>query len=77
VGAGRAVAPAWRPTARIWVIAEEIFIAILGLAVFGTWIFALDSYYLIAPIGLFIVAGIFMSVYAAAGLVSGSARDYC
>jgi hypothetical protein len=31
----------------------------------------------IAPIGLFIVAGIFMSVCAAADLVSGSARDYC
>jgi hypothetical protein len=63
--------------ARIWVIAEEIFIAILGLAISGSWIFALDGYYLMAPIGLFIVAGIFMSVCAAVGLVSGSARDYC
>jgi hypothetical protein len=63
--------------ARIWVIAEEIFIAVLGLAIFGTWIFALDGYFLVSPIGLFIVAGIFMSVCAVAGLVSGSARDYC
>jgi hypothetical protein len=63
--------------ARIWVIAEEIFIAILGLAIFGTWIFALDGYYLVAPIELFIVAGIFMAACAAASLVSGSARDYC
>jgi hypothetical protein len=63
--------------ARIWVIAQEIFIAILGLAIFGTWIFALDGYYLVAPIGLFIAAGIFMAACAAANLVSGSARDYC
>jgi hypothetical protein len=34
-------------------------------------------YYLMAPIGLFIAAGIFMSACAAAGLQSGSARDYC
>jgi hypothetical protein len=63
--------------ARSWVIAEEIFIAFLGLAIFGTWAFALDGYYLFAPIGLFIVAGIFMAGCAAAGLRSGSARDYC
>ena len=69
----------WRggERARIWVMAEEIFIAILGLAIFGTWAFALDGLLLIAPIELFIVAGIFMSACAAAGLVSGSARDYC
>jgi hypothetical protein len=63
--------------ARIWVIAEEIFIAILGLAIFGTWTFALGGYFLIAPVELFIVAGIFMSTCAVAGLVSGSGRDYC
>jgi hypothetical protein len=62
---------------RIWVIAQETFIAFLGLAIFGTWIFALDGYYLLAPIGLFIAAGIFMSACAVAGLLSGSARDYC
>jgi fatty acid desaturase len=63
--------------ARIWVIAQETFIAFLGLAIFGTWAFALDGYYLIAPVGLFIAAGIFMSACAVAGLLSGSARDYC
>jgi hypothetical protein len=63
--------------ARIWVIAQEIFIAILGLAIFVTWTFAVDGLLLIAPIELFIVAGIVMSTCAAAGLVSGSARDYC
>ena len=63
--------------ARIWVIAEEIFIAFLGLAIFGTWAFALDAYYFFAPIGLFIAAGIFMAACAAAGLRFGSARDYC
>ena len=63
--------------ARIWVIAEEIFMAFLGLAIFGTWAFALDGYYLIAPVGLFIVAGTFMSACAAAGLRFGSARDHC
>jgi hypothetical protein len=63
--------------ARIWVIAEEIFIAFLGLAIFGTWAFALDGYYLMAPVGLFIAAGIFMSACAAASLLSGPARGYC
>ena len=63
--------------ARIWVIAQEAFIAFVGGASLGTWIFALDGFYLIAPIGLFIVAGIFMSACAVAGLLSGSARDYC
>jgi len=53
------------------------FIAFVGGASLGTWIFALDGFYLIAPIGLFIVAGIFMSACAVAGLLSGSARDYC
>ena len=61
--------------ARIWVLTQEIFIAVLGVAIFGTWIFALDGYY--PPIGLFVVAGIFMAACAAASLVSGSARDYC
>jgi hypothetical protein len=64
--------------ARIWVIAQETFITLLGLAIFGTWIFAIDGgYYLLAPIGLFNAAGIFMSACAVAGLSSGSARDYC
>ncbi|MGD0700519.1 MAG: hypothetical protein ABSA02_11610 [Trebonia sp.] len=63
--------------ARIWVIAQETFIAFLGLAIFGAWVFALDGYYLIAPIGLFIAAGIFMSACAVAGLLFGSAHDYC
>jgi hypothetical protein len=63
--------------ARVWVLAQETFIAFLGLAIFGTWVFALDGYYLIAPIGLFIAAGIFMSTCAVAGLLFGSARDYC
>ena len=36
--------------ARTWVIAQEIFMTFLGLAIFGTWVFALDAY-LIAPIG--------------------------
>jgi len=63
--------------ARVWVIAQETFIALLGLAIFGTWAFALDGYYLTAPIGLFIAAGIFMAAGAVAGLLSGSARDYC
>ena len=63
--------------ARIWVLAQETFIAPLGLAIFGTWVFVLDGYYLIAPIGLFVTAGILMSAWAVAGLLSGSARDYC
>lgn len=63
--------------ARIWVIAQETLITFLGLAVFGTWVFALDGYYLLAPIGLFIGAGIFMAACAVADLLSGSARDYC
>lgn len=63
--------------ARIWVIAQETFITFLGLAISGTWVFALDGYYLLAPAGLFTGAGIFMSACAAAGLLSGSARDYC
>ena len=63
--------------ARIWVIAQETFMTFLGLAIFGTWVFALDGYYLIAPAGLFIAAGIFMSACAVASLLSGSARDYC
>jgi hypothetical protein len=62
--------------ARIWVITQEIFITFLGLAIFGTWAFALGAF-LLATIGLFIVAGIFMSACAAVGLLSGSARDYC
>jgi hypothetical protein len=62
--------------ARIWVIAQETFITFLGLAIFGTWIFALDGDYLLAPIGLFIAAGIFMSACAVASLLSGSAREY-
>jgi hypothetical protein len=63
--------------ARIWVITQEIFIAVLGLAIFGMLIFALDGYYLMTPIGLFVVAGIFMAACAASSLVSGSAGDYC
>jgi hypothetical protein len=62
---------------RIWVIAQETFVTFLGLAIFGTWISALDGYYLIAPIGLFIAAGIFMAACAVADLLFGSARDYC
>jgi hypothetical protein len=62
--------------ARIWVIAQETFMTFLGLAIFGTWAFALGAF-LLATIGLFIVAGIFMSACAVAGLLSGSARDYC
>jgi len=69
----------WRGNerARTLVIAQETFIAFLGLAILGTWVFALGGYYLIAPIGLFIAAGIFMAARAAAALLSGSARDYC
>jgi hypothetical protein len=63
--------------ARIGVIAQEIFMTFLGLAIFGTWIFGFDGLFLVAPAELFIVAGIFMSACAAAGLPSGSARDYC
>ena len=63
--------------ARTWVIAQETFITFLGMAIFGTWVFALDGYYLIAPIGLFIAAGIFMSACAVASLLFGSARDHC
>jgi hypothetical protein len=63
--------------ARLWVIGQETFIAFLGLAILGTWLFALDGYYLIAPIALFITAGIVMSACAAADLLFGSARDYC
>jgi hypothetical protein len=63
--------------ARTWVIAQETFMTFLGLAVFGTWVLALDGYYLIAPIGLFIAAGIFMSACAVASLLFGSARDHC
>ena len=68
----------WRGSkrARTWVIAQESFIAFLGLAIFGTSIFALDGDYLLAPIGLFIAAGIFMSACAVASLLSGSAREY-
>lgn len=63
--------------ARILVIAQETFIAFLGLAIFLTWVLALGGYYLIAPIGLFIAAGIFLSACAASALLAGSARDYC
>jgi hypothetical protein len=66
-----------RERARIWVIAQETFVTFVGLAILGTWVFALDGYYLIAPIGLFVAAGIFMSACAVADLLSGSARDYC
>jgi hypothetical protein len=66
-----------RERTRIGVIAQETSIAFLGLAIFGTWIFGLDGYYLLAPVALFIVAGIFMSACVAAGLLSGSARDSC
>jgi hypothetical protein len=69
----------WRggERARVLVIGQEAFIAFLGLAIFGTWAFALGGYFLLAPVGLFIVAGIFMAACAAAALLSGSARDYC
>ena len=69
----------WRggERSRTWVVAQETFITFLGLAIFGTWVFALDGYYLIAPIGLFIAAGIFMSACAVADLLFGSSRDYC
>jgi len=63
--------------ARAWVIAQETFMTFLGLAIFGTWVLALDGYYLIAPAGLFIAAGIFMSACAVASLLFGSARDHC
>ena len=63
--------------ARTWVIAQETFITFLGLAVFGTWVFALGGYYLLTPIGLFIGTGIFMAACAVADLLFGSARDYC
>jgi hypothetical protein len=69
--------------ARIWVIAQEAFMTFLGVAIAGTGIFALDGHlllaidFLLAPIELFIVFGIFMAACAAAGLLSGSARDYC
>jgi hypothetical protein len=63
--------------ARTWVVAQEAFITFLGLAIFGTWVFALDGYYLIAPIGFFIAAGIFMSACAVADLLFGPSRDYC
>jgi hypothetical protein len=59
-----------------WVIAQETFTTFLGLAIFGTWLFALDGYYLITPIGLFIVAGIFMSACAVADLLFGSAHAW-
>jgi hypothetical protein len=66
----------WRGSerARTWVLAQETFIAFLGLAVFGTSVLALDAF--IVPIGLFIVAGIFMAACAVADLLFGSARDY-
>jgi hypothetical protein len=63
--------------ARIWVLAQETFMTFLGLAIFGTWVFALDGCYLIAPIQLFIAAGIFMSACAVASLLFGSAGDHC
>jgi hypothetical protein len=74
-----AVALPWRggERARTWVIAHETFIALVGLAILGISLFALDGLLLIAPIGLFVVAGIFMAACAAAALVSGSARDFC
>jgi hypothetical protein len=56
---------------------KRFTVTFLGLAIFGTWVFVLDGYYLIAPVGLFISAGIFMSAWAVAGLLSGSARDHC
>jgi hypothetical protein len=63
--------------ARTWVLAQETFMTFLGLAIFGTWVLALDGYYLFAPIGLFMTAGIFMAACAVADLLFGSARDYC
>jgi hypothetical protein len=69
----------WRGSerARTWVIAQETFIALLGLTIFGAWVFALGGYGLLGPIGLFIAAGIFMAACAVADLLYGSARDYC
>jgi hypothetical protein len=63
--------------ARIGVIAQEIFMTFLGLAIFGTWILSFDGLFLVAPVELFIAAGIFMSACAVAGLLSGVARGYC
>jgi len=63
--------------ARVLVIAQETFIAFLGLAIFATWILALGGDYLMVPIVLFVLAGIFLAACAAAALLSGSARDYC
>jgi hypothetical protein len=60
--------------ARTWVLAQETFMTFLGLAIFGTWVLALDGYYLFAPIGLFMTAGIFMAACAVADLLFGSAR---
>lgn len=62
---------------RVLVITQETFIAFLGLAIFAAWIAALGGYYLMAPVALFDVAGIFMAACATAALLSGSARDYC
>jgi hypothetical protein len=69
--------------ARIWVIAQESFMTFLGLAIAGTWIFALHGQFglaiafLLAPIDLFIIFGIFMAACAAADLLFGPARGYC
>lgn len=67
---------------RIWVIAQESFMTFLGLAIAGTWIFVLHGQFglafafLLAPIDLFILFGIFMAACAVADLLFGPARDY-
>lgn len=60
--------------ARLWVIGEEIIIMILGLAILGLSFF---TYYLFIFVALFDIFGIFMAGCAVAGLLFGSAREYC
>ena len=69
----------WRggERARTVIIAQQTLIAFLGVAILGTWVFAIRGYYLMAPVGLFIITGIFMAACAAAALLRGSAHDFC
>lgn len=59
---------------RLWIIGEEIIIMILGLAILGLSFFIP---YLFIFVALFDIFGIFMAGCAVAGLLFGSAREYC
>jgi hypothetical protein len=56
---------------------HQIFMTCLGLAILGTGLLTPADLFFIAPVGLFIVFGIFCSACAVAGLQTAPAREYC